>query len=88
MDGEVCSKSSSIYCTLHQMMAQQVHGMARWQGGSVVTNDRHTIPNAIVPPGVCAKVVPTSALIYVAIRADHKAESTKAQHVIGQCNVQ
>lgn len=59
------------------MMAQQVHGVARRQGGSVVTNDWHAVPNGIVPPGVSAEVVPTSAFIDVAIRTDYKAEGTK-----------
>lgn len=49
--------------------------MARWHSASVVTNDGHTVPNVIVVPGVCPEVVPTSAFIDVAIRADHKAET-------------
>lgn len=73
VESEVSSQSSSIYRTLDQTMAQQVDGMAGWWGGSVVTNDWHAVPNGIVPPGVCAKVVPTSAFVYVAVRADHKA---------------
>lgn len=49
--------------------------MARWHSASVVTNDGHTVPNVIAVPGVCPAVVPTSAFIYVAVRADHKAET-------------
>lgn len=83
MEGEVGSQCSSIDRTTDQPMAQQVHGMARRHGGSVVTNDWHPIPNLIVPPGVPAEVCPTSAFIDVAIRANHKAEGAKtAQHMI------
>lgn len=70
-------------------MAQQVHGMARRQGGSVVTDDWHAVADGIVPPGVCAEVVPTSAFIDVAVRADHKAEGTKTvQGIINDWSVQ
>lgn len=47
------------------------------QGGSVITDDRHAVPDGVVSPGVCAKVVPTSAFIDVAVGANHKAEGTK-----------
>lgn len=77
VDGEVGCQCSSNYCTSGQMMAHQIHGMARRQGGSVVTNDWHAIPDVIVTPGVSAELVPTSAFIDVAIRADHKAEGTR-----------
>ncbi len=70
-------------------MAQEVHGMTRRQGGSVVTNDWHAVPDVIASPGVCAAVVPTSAFIDVAIRTNHKAEGTKiVQHMINECSVQ
>lgn len=79
VDGEVSNQSSSIYCTFDEMMAQQIHSIARRQGGGVVTDDGHTIPDTIVPPGVCAEESPTSALVDVTIRANNKAESTKIQ---------
>lgn len=59
------------------MVTEEVYGVARWQHGGVVTNDCHTVPNAIMAPSMCAQVVPTSALIDVAVRTDHEAE--KAQ---------
>lgn len=65
-------------------MAQQVHSMAGWQGGSVVTDDWHPIPNVIAPLGVRAKMFPTSAFIDVAIGANHEAEDT---YMINKCTV-
>lgn len=87
VDGEVGNQSSFIYCTLDETMAQQVHSITRRQGGGVVTDDGHAIPDIIVPPGVCAEVSPTSAFVDVTIRANNKAESTKIQS-LRKCIVQ
>lgn len=75
VDAEVGHQSSSGYCTAGQTVAEQVHGMPRRQSGSVVPDDGHAISQAVVAPGVWAEVVPASAFIDVAVRADHKAEN-------------
>lgn len=52
LDGEVGNQSSSVYRTSDETVAQKVHGMLRGQGGSVVTDDRHTVADGIVSPCV------------------------------------
>ncbi|TNN83720.1 hypothetical protein EYF80_006238 [Liparis tanakae] len=39
LDSEIGHQPSSFHCTSDETMAQQVQGMARRKGGSVVTND-------------------------------------------------
>lgn len=74
LDGEVGGQSSSLYGTLGQVTADEVHGMARRHRASVVANDGHAVADVIVAPGVCSKVAPAPAFVDVAVRANHKAE--------------
>lgn len=74
LDGEVGGQSSSLHGALGQAMADEVHGMARRHLASVVADDGHAVADAIVAPGVCAKVAPAPAFVDVAVGADHKAE--------------
>lgn len=67
VDGEVGGQLPSIHRALNEAMAQQVHGVTRRQGGSVVAYDGHTVSDGVVPSGVCAKVVPPSAFVHVAV---------------------
>lgn len=55
-------------------MAQQVGGVARRQGGGVVTDDGHAVPDGVVPSGVSAEVFPAPAFVHVAVGADDEAE--------------
>lgn len=63
------------------MMAHQIHGVTRREGGSVVTDDWHAVAQLIVAPGVSANLLPASAFVDVAVRADHKAEGANVECV-------
>lgn len=67
LDGKVGGQSSSLYSTLGQAMADEVHGMARRHHASVVADDGHAVADVIVAPGVCSKVAPASAFVDVAV---------------------
>lgn len=67
LDGEVGGQTSSLYGTLGQAMADEVHGMARWHHASVVADYGHAVADVIVAPGVCSKVAPTPAFVDVAV---------------------
>lgn len=67
LDGKVGGQTPSLYATLGQTMADEVHGVSRWHRAGVVADDGDTVADVIAAPSVGSKVGPTPAFVDVAV---------------------